>query len=353
MWRPEDVDAPWLGEVLGRAGAIGKAKLVGFDVEPVGTGQMGDSVRFRLHLDAEGPGVVPSVVGKFTAADEASRSTGVAMRTAEVEVRFYQELASGLPARIPACHHGQVDPPTGRFVLILEDLAPARPGDQMAGCTTDEAARALGELAAVHAPHWGDRLLERLSWLHRRDEPSTATLEQLLPELFDGFVQRYGPALDEYVIEVGERFFPRVGSYLRIQPGPRTVQHADYRVDNLLFGADTVAIVDWQTVILGPGALDVSYFLGGSMEVETRRMCEDELLHYYHQRLVGEGVSGYSYNALLDDYRRYGYAGYLMAVAASMMVARTSRGDEMFLTMARRHADHILDLESESLLGLS
>jgi len=25
----------------------------------------------------------------------------------------------------------------------------------------------------------------------------------------------------------------------------------------------------------------------------------------------------------------------------------------MFLTMARRHADHILDLESESLLGLS
>jgi hypothetical protein len=40
-----------------------------------------------------------------------------------------------------------------------------------------------------------------------------------------------------------------------------------------------------------------------------------------------------------------------MAVAASMLVERTARGDEMFLTMARRHARHALDLDAAALLG--
>jgi hypothetical protein len=39
-----------------------------------------------------------------------------------------------------------------------------------------------------------------------------------------------------------------------------------------------------------------------------------------------------------------------MAASASMLVERTARGDEMFMTMARRHGAHILDLETEDLL---
>ena len=39
-----------------------------------------------------------------------------------------------------------------------------------------------------------------------------------------------------------------------------------------------------------------------------------------------------------------------MAVAASMMVVQTERGDEMFLTMARRHGAQILDLDALELL---
>jgi hypothetical protein len=53
----------------------------------------------------------------------------------------------------------------------------------------------------------------------------------------------------------------------------------------------------------------------------------------------------------MTDYRRHAYGGYIMAVGASMLVQRTPRGDEMFLTMARRHAAQILDLGSEALLA--
>ena len=40
-----------------------------------------------------------------------------------------------------------------------------------------------------------------------------------------------------------------------------------------------------------------------------------------------------------------------MAVGAAMMVARTDRGDDMFLAMARRHAAHVEDMDALSLLG--
>jgi hypothetical protein len=367
------VTATWLTQVLRRAGAIGDETVVAFDAAPVGTGQMADSVRLTLRYDADVPHAPRSVVGKFTAADDASRATGIAMRTSEVEVRFYQEVASTVAVRTPRCYFADVDPATAEFVLVLEDLAPACPGDQVAGCTVDEAAAALVELAALHAPRWADRGLERLEWLDRRTDDANDTTAQFLPVLFDGFVDRYGGVLDDDAIEVGRRLMARLGPYLRNQPRPWTVQHADYRLDNLLFvpgggsraggggraGGSTpevpaarerVAVVDWQTVVLGPGVADVSYFLGAGPSVDDRRRYERELVGEYHAALVARGVEGYSFEDCFTGYRRYAYAGYLMAVGASMMVERTARGDEMFLAMARRHAAQIADLDSERLL---
>ncbi|HXQ59611.1 MAG TPA: phosphotransferase [Acidimicrobiales bacterium] len=337
VWRPEQVTAAWLTEVLRRAGALDDQRIVDFECEVVGTGQMADSVRFRLRYDGE-----------------TSRSTGISMRTSEVEVRFYQEVASTVGVRTPHCYHGDVKPTTAEFVLILEDLAPARPGDQVAGCDISEAALALTELAALHAPRWGDPALARLEWLNRRTDESNEVGAVLFPVLFDGFAARYGGVLDDHVLDVGRRLMPRIGGYLRHQPGPWTVQHADYRLDNLLFGTDAggvpLAVVDWQTVVLGPAAADLSYFLGAGPSEDERRAHEERLVGEYHAALVAGGVTGYSADACFADYRRYAYAGYLMAVGASMMVERTERGDEMFLTMARRHAAQIVDLGSHELL---
>lgn len=353
VWRPEDLTSAWLTASLLEAGLLRDAEVTGFDVEPVGTGQMGDS--FRIHLDCPGSAGCPkTLVGKFTAADDQSRATGVSMRTAEVEVRFYQQVAPTLPARIADCYYADVDPATARFILLLEDLAPLSVGDQVKGCTVDQAASAVEELAKVHAPGWGDPGLERLDWLDRRDEEATAALAAIFPFLYEGFVDRYSARLPDVVRSVGEPFFPRIGEHFVRHPGPRTVQHADYRVDNLLFGdmpGSPVAIVDWQTVTLGPGAADLSYFLGGSLEVDDRRRTEVELLRLYLDALHAAGVEGYGWDDLWRDYRRHAYDGLIMAVGAAMMVARTERGDDMFLAMARRAAAHAQDLESFTLVG--
>lgn len=352
VWRPEDMTAGWLTGALRRGGLLDSGSVTAFEVEPVGTGQMGDS--FRLHLRCTpGADCPATLVGKFTAADEQSRQTGVSMRTAEVEVRFYQQVAPTLGARIADCFYAEVDPDTARFVLLLEDLAPLSPGDQIKGCTVDQAATALEELGRVHAPRWADPALERLEWLNRRDDEATATLSAVFPILYAGFVDRYADRLPEPVAAVGDPFFARIAEHFRPTPGPRTVQHADYRVDNLLFGdmpGARVAIVDWQTVTWGPGAADLAYFLGGSLEVDDRRRHEQDLVRHYLDVLRVGGVD-WEWDDLWRGYRRHAYDGLVMAVGAAMMVARTDRGDDMFLAMARRAAAHAEDLQSFALVG--
>jgi len=356
VWRPGDVDASWLTRVLRAAGVVGRAAVQSFDAEPVGTGQMADSVRFRLHYDVDEAGAPASVVGKFTAADPTSRATALAMRTSEVEVRFYQQIAPTVGVPTPACHHAEVDPATAEFVLLMSDLAPARQGDQLAGCTPDEASAALAALAELHAPRWADPTLRGVEWLDRRTEDSNTLAEQMLPVLFSGFAERYGDRLGPEAVAVGRGLMDNLGRYLREQPGSDTVQHGDFRLDNLLFSDDPapsgpgVSVVDWQTVVLGPALADASYFLGAGLSADDRRATERALLREYHDRLCSLGVSGYGWEDCLTDYRRYAYAGYLMAVGASMMVERTERGDDMFMAMAQRHAQQVMDLDAERIL---
>ena len=49
---PGEVDAAWLSAVLASGGV--DASVRSFEAKPVGTGQIGDSVRFRLTYDRGG-----------------------------------------------------------------------------------------------------------------------------------------------------------------------------------------------------------------------------------------------------------------------------------------------------------
>jgi hypothetical protein len=352
---PDAVNRDWLTSVLRRAGFLRHAVVEDFTAQTVGTGQMGTSVRYRLQYDRQEASAPRAVVCKFASADPISRATGVAMRSYEAEVSFYRDLAHTVDIRTPQCHFADIDAATGEFVLVLEDLAPCVQGDQLAGCTVDQAALAMEELAKLHAPRWGDARLAELPWLNRNTPESIETAAQLLASLFPGFLDRYGARLDPEHVRIAEHFPPSLDTWLRQREAPFVVQHGDYRLDNMLFGTEEggypLAVVDWQTVVLGPPLADASYFLGAGLLPEDRRQHEKALLRVYYDALVAGGIDGFSWDRCWRDYRRYAFSGFLMAVGASMLVVQTERGDEMFLTMARRHGTQIVDLNAEEFLA--
>jgi hypothetical protein len=142
----EALTPEWLTGAL--AGVLDGAAVAGVSATPVGTGQMCDSVRLALTYDRPAPEAPGSVIAKLPAADPQSRATGLSLRSYETEVRFYQQLAPQLGIRTPRAYHADIDVTTGSFVLLLEDMAPARQGDQLAGCTLIEATAALDQLVA-------------------------------------------------------------------------------------------------------------------------------------------------------------------------------------------------------------
>jgi hypothetical protein len=332
------------------------APVTSVDAERVGTGQVGASFRCRLGY---GPGAAAdapaTVVAKLPSLEEQSRATGVALRNYEREVRFYRDLRATVDVQAPRCFHADWDEATGGFVLVLEDLAPAVQGDQIAGCSVAEADLALTQLAALHAPRWGDRTLDELEWLSRRTPGDAENLQGLYQMMWPGFVARYETRLTAEELALGERFGGLLVPWVERRSDPSTVTHGDYRLDNMMFGTAEggypLAVVDWQTPGQGPGAVDLSYFLGAGLSVDDRRSHERALVARYHGELVRRGVTGWSLDECWASYRFFAFAGVVMAVVASMIVAQTERGDEMFVAMATRHLRHALDLDAVALLA--
>lgn len=347
--RMEDITSEWMTDFVRQLGH--NATVHAVTSEPIGTGQSAHSERFTLDYSDWDGSAPRSFVGKFPSPDPTSRRTG-SMGSYVREVSFYRYIKPTVDIRTPNVHLIEFDEDTADFMLMMEDMAPARQGDQMAGCSLAEAESAMDEIARLHAPRWGDRSLAEYSFFSNRRTGPMA--REFYTQLWQGFLARYEPHLSADLLDLGRRLEERFHIYGRLYPGDRTVTHGDYRLDNVLVGDDAgrpaITVVDWQTVGIGCGALDVAYFIGAGLLPEVRRKHEVELVRRYHEALQAGGVGNYDFAQLWYDYRWYAYAGYVMAVVATTLVVQTERGDEMFLTMARRHGQHVMDLESEKLL---
>jgi len=343
---PGDVTAEWCDVAL--ADRLGGAHVTAVRLDPVGTGQVADTV--RIHLTYDRPDAGPAtLIAKIPSADVTSFEGARATRTYEVEASFYRDLAGQLPVRTPACWYAHHDVETNAYIVVLEDVAPAEQGDQMRGCRPSDIEAAIDELVLLHGPRWGDPALLDIEWLNR-STPDVTPMVGLMEMAVVPFRERYGERLDTETMALVDRFMPKLASYLSFRPRPWTIVHVDFRADNLLFGHDRVVVVDWQTVNVGPGPGDLAYLLGASLRPEDRRVAEAGLVDRYVAGLRAQGVD-VEREDVWTQYRHYAFSGLVMAIVASFLVRQTERGDEMFMTMASRHAHQALDLDSESLLG--
>jgi hypothetical protein len=342
----QELTADFLTHAL--ASHLGGTAVTAVAATPVGTGQVSDS--YRLSLSYDGPSdMPPTIIAKVPAADAASRTAARAFRTYEIEASFYGQLAPGLPVALARCYYAAYDPGPDEYVVLLEDLAPALPGDQLAGLHPDDAAAAIRELAALHAAGWDSSELAALPWLNRSGPDGAALLAAALNDLYPRFRERYAGRLEPGTLSLIEDFLPKVSSYLAARDEPRTIVHGDFRADNLLFGATRPVVLDWQTAAFGSATADLSYFLASSLPVAARRQYEETLVRRYHAALTSRGAV-LSWHDCWTGYRRHAFGGIVMDIIAAMMVQQTERGDAMFAAMARRHARHALDLDALALL---
>ncbi len=336
--RPDDLTADWLTVAVG-AGTVER-----FVVERIGTGQMSECYRIALTY-ANGGGGPASVILKVAATDPASRQTGLGLGLYEREVRFYSDIAPRIGGPVAPCYSFGFNAETGVFHLLLGDAAPAVVGDEIRGATVEQATLAMAELGRLHAPLLGQTAMAEVEWLNRESPVSQA----LITQLYAGFVDRYGDLVAPQHRQVCEQMIASFDAYQDdLSEAVHGLVHGDYRLDNMLFGqpgADRpLTVVDWQTVTWGPSLIDVAYFLGCALTDDVRRDNYDALLRAYHSALGPD--SPLSPADVREGVRRQAFFGVMMAIVSSMLVERTERGDEMFMTLLRRHSQHVLDTDA-------
>ncbi len=350
---PLSLGADWFNALFEEIGI--NAEVRGLTARSIGTGQIGENVRFVFDYARKGGDAPATLVGKFPSASEASLMTAKLLGHYEREVKFYRTFPRVAGVITPAAFYTDYDPGTNRFALIMEDMAPSEQGDQLRGCSGADAEKALAAAAVLHAAHWNDPALDSHAWLQgSANAPPPALLPEQVVGLWHGFKERYGARLDEADIAVGDAYAAALPAWSEAYDGPHALVHNDFRLDNMLFGEagapKPLAVVDWQTVGKGGPAGDVAYFIGAGLTREDRPKHEQALLRYYHARLGEEGVRDYGFDDLYRDYRWFSFYGMSIAFGAAMLVKQTDRGDEMFLTMLRRHAAQARDNDALDLL---
>ena len=201
-----------------------------------GVGFMGEVARLHLKFS---DGIEKTLISKIPTQDPNIRAMLAPARVFEREARFFQQAQPLIPDITANCLHVAIDTENDDYLLILEDLSDMREGDQLNGCSVDDASSALEALAKLHSTFWGGKDIANFDWLPDINNDGMKVGREVYAQSLPGFLEAFGSSVDPENENLVQRFGENVYQLLdRLAAMPLTVCHMDYRADNLFFGSD-------------------------------------------------------------------------------------------------------------------
>lgn len=256
--QPAELTASWLSQTLGY-------EIHDFDVQPFaeGAGIIGQVV--RVQLDGRQP--FGSLVAKFPSPSEANRAVAHTYDMYGREIGFYRTIANQVSIRTPKCYFADFDDSTQNFVLLMEDLRDFEIGDQVKGCSLENACQIISSTARLHASAWQPDHLNLVS------HNNPAQRDGMIAGFNMGWpavVNAFRDLIPDAAMRAGDKMASATPWLLQeICAPPVCLAHADVRLDNVFFGAGEIALVDWQSVCTSAPEQDLAYFLTQSVPLES------------------------------------------------------------------------------------
>ena len=185
-------------------------------------------------------------------------------------------------------------------MLWLQEISPARSGDQLSGLSRNELALAARAIGTIHAHFWNERQSARNSHLPVHRYNLAHETRTHVPK-FRKLGQSLLPSTDRLMVDQIAAVITRA---LRCaKQRPVTLLHGDLRADNLIFSQSRIFIVDWQIAAWGLGSFDLARMIGGSSRHPLSLPEQKKLVGIWHQTLQRSGVRRYSMADAWQDYR--------------------------------------------------
>lgn len=304
---PRTVDAlsaDWLNQVL----PFAENQISDFDAKIIGVGEgfMGQLARVTLSYQDKPADAPETMIAKFAATADKTRMMAKEQNYYAKEIGFYRDIGHNVGVRVPNCYHASHDEESNHFALLLEDMAPALPSDQVEGTSVEGSRMVIEAFAKIHAKWWNSEELANLDWAQPfvTSRPIKESLEILHYSIKQseetGRFDRY-PEMKRL-----QHLLPPLCRMEPPPPFPYTLNHGDLRSDNVFLpGPDggEFAMIDWQLSGMAQPMMDISRWLTQSITVEQRRATEEELLKLYHEKLLEYGVTNYTYKQMIQEYQ--------------------------------------------------
>jgi aminoglycoside/choline kinase family phosphotransferase len=229
------------------------------------------------------------------------------------EVEFYRQFGADPGIPTPRCYHADIDPASGVFVLLLEDMSDSRVADGMTPSVEDTEV-AVRHLAPFHAKWWNHPRLRDLEFLPYPGSPADDAVMSLargalgaaLPAVRD----QLGSELPATLVTVAERllanFDALTGQRKQQFQNSVTLVHGDYHPQQIFFESERggrFAVFDWQTVNAGNGGDDLARIIATGLSAAQREAHDGRLIDLYHSLLVEHGVAGFTSEQCRDGFR--------------------------------------------------
>ncbi|MFT7220580.1 MAG: hypothetical protein ACI8Z1_002199 [Candidatus Azotimanducaceae bacterium] len=365
-----DLTPEWLTSALQKRGLLTTDTVENVRIEQIGEGEGFMCIVGRLHLRYSGnvDHAPATMIVKLPSLIPGNRMMGELIGAYWREILLYEELTGNMAINTPEVYYSDLTPDPmrprinmimkvvelmpawivdkvmsgskdivnnspHRYVIMIEDLAPALPGDQVNGASVERCKQVLSMAATLHAEFWRHPILDKTYWI---TDPRITfrSRHQMFLEARPAFLERFGSHLTEHehkllswFDENGVKFQKRYH-----KEAPSTLRHGDFRLDNIFFeeGSDKVILADWQLSSRGPAAEEVAYLISGALDVAATDADEKTLLAHYHSELVAAGITDYDYQQFQKDYAR----GMLLMLgvhgaATSDIDVGEERGDEL------------------------
>ena len=308
--------ADWLTDALRSSGVITTSWVTSIDTgdTSAGHGFTGRIARLAVTYDSHEKDAPRSIIAKFPSYEPAIRAavTDSAM-SYEREVRCYENLLGNVALSTPKRYYSAHNPELGECILLLQDLAPARFGDNVGNPSHEDIDSATRAIAGFHAEFWESPRLAEFDWLPEYAQDADAR-QRAFRRAIGPFLSTWGEYLRPSTIDLISRLGDSLARIRRqLSLPPRTILHGDYRLDNLAFDGSGrgPAVIDWQAASIGRSVADMAYFIVYCIDPNERRSLESELLKLYYSVLVEQGVVAYDFESCMEDYR--------LSIAANML----------------------------------
>lgn len=303
----DHVTTEWLTGVLSHSGALTRGAVASFELG-TGQGNWSRSAKLILKYTDGAQGSLPRrLFLKMVNTDLDDESFG------ESEVAYYRrDYVDVENAPLIRCYDAAFSEEKKRYHILLDDLSETHI-EAAEKESTLEYGLALAEgLAAMHARWWGaERLAEAGATMH--SAPHIQNFVDIAEPGVNHILNRFSADLKPHWSHAIHELFlkhPQAMIDRTQNANGFTLIHGDVGSNNILVPRDgdrPLYIIDRQpfnwALTTWLGVYDLAYAMVLDWETESRRLHEMSILRHYHEHLIKNGVTGYSWKQLYDDYR--------------------------------------------------